>query len=66
MKKFKYYTNQNREAWNEVTPKHQAVVKERLDQLFSKPGYIYQKDENLLQVLKKIDVKGKDIIHLVV
>ena len=63
-KDIRYYTDQNREAWNEAMPKHQAASKERLDQLFSKPGYIYQEDENLLQVLKRINVKGKDIIHL--
>jgi hypothetical protein len=38
-KDIKYYTNQNREAWNEVMPKHQAASKERLDQLFCQPGY---------------------------
>ncbi|WP_372997500.1 class I SAM-dependent methyltransferase [Lutispora sp.] len=60
----KYYTNQNREAWNEAMPKHQAASKEELDQLFSTPGYICQKDKNLLQVLERIDVQGKDVIHL--
>lgn len=60
----KFYTNQNREAWNEVMPKHQAAAKEKLDQLFVKPGYICQTDENLLHLLSKIDVQGKDIIHL--
>lgn len=63
-KEIKFYTNQNREAWNEVMPKHQVVAKERLDQLFSSPGYVCIDDENFLQVLKKIDVEGKDIIHL--
>ncbi len=63
-KDIKFYTNQNREAWNEVMPKHQAAAKEKLDQLFSNPGYVCIEDENFLQVLKKIDVEGKDIIHL--
>lgn len=63
-KEIKDYTKQNRKAWNEVMPKHQAASKEILDQLFSTPGYICQKDENLLQVFEKIDVQGKDIIHL--
>lgn len=63
-KEIKFYTNQNREAWNEVMPKHQAAVKEKLDQLFSSPGYICQNYEDLLQVLENINVKGKDIIHL--
>lgn len=60
----KKYTEHNREAWNEVMPKHQAKAKERLDQLFSKPGYICQTDQNLLRVIERINVKGKDIIHL--
>ena len=60
----KFYTNQNKEAWNEAVLKHQAVSKEKLDQLFSNLGYIDINDKNLLQVLEKIDIKGKDIIHL--
>jgi ubiquinone/menaquinone biosynthesis C-methylase UbiE len=63
-KDIKFYTNQNREAWNEVMPKHQVAAKERLDRLFSRPGYICIEDQNFLQVLKKINVEGKDIIHL--
>jgi hypothetical protein len=38
-KDIKFYTNQNREAWNEVMPKHQSVSKEKLDQLFSNKLY---------------------------
>jgi ubiquinone/menaquinone biosynthesis C-methylase UbiE len=45
-------------------PKHQAVSKERLDQLFSNSGYIDINDKNFLQILEKFGVKGKDIIHL--
>jgi SAM-dependent methyltransferase len=60
----KFYTNQNREAWNEAMPKHQAVSKEKLDQLFSNPEYIDIVDKNFLQVLEKFGVKGKDVIHL--
>jgi SAM-dependent methyltransferase len=60
----KKYTNANREAWNEVMPKHQAVAKADLDKKFSQPSYIYQKDEELLDIFNKIDIKGKDIIHL--
>jgi SAM-dependent methyltransferase len=60
----KFYTSQNREAWNEVVPKHQAMSKEKLDQLFSKPGYIDITDEVFLHVLKEYSVVGKDIIHL--
>jgi len=60
----KFYTSQNKEAWNEVVPKHQAVSKEKLDQLFSRSGYVDIMDEIFLNELKKINVAGKDIIHL--
>ncbi len=60
----KKYTEANREAWNEVMPKHQAAAKEELDKWFSQPGYIDHEDEELLSVFKKIDIQGKDIVHL--
>ncbi|MCP4180504.1 MAG: class I SAM-dependent methyltransferase [bacterium] len=60
----KEYTNSNREAWNEVTPKHQAARNERLDKSFSTPGYIIQRDKQLLSLFDKIQIKGKDVIHL--
>ncbi len=60
----KKYTEANRDAWNEVASKHQAVTKEDLDNCFSKPGYIIQEDEELLTVFDEINIKGKDIIHL--
>jgi ubiquinone/menaquinone biosynthesis C-methylase UbiE len=60
----KFYTSQNKEAWNEAVPKHQAVSKEKLDQLFSKSGYIDITDDIFLHELKRINVAGKDIIHL--
>jgi Methyltransferase domain. len=63
-KDIKFYTHQNREAWNEVMPKHQAAAKGKLDQWFSSPGYVCIEDENFLQVLGEIGVEGKDIIHL--
>ena len=63
-KDIKFYTSQNKEAWNEVMPKHQAVSKEKLDRLFSSPGYIDITDENFLEALRKVDVRGKDVIHL--
>lgn len=60
----KKYTEVNREAWNEVMPKHQAAAKEKLDKYFSQPGYIDQEEEEFLTVLNKIDIKNKDVIHL--
>jgi len=47
-KNIKKYTNANREAWNEVMPKHQAVAKTKLDKEFAQPGYIFQNKEELL------------------
>lgn len=63
-KDIKFYTNQNKEAWDEVIPMHQAASKEKLDLLFSNPSYIYQNDEQLLEILKEVNVKGKDVIQL--
>ncbi len=60
----KDYTNANREAWNEVTPKHQAYAKEKLDELFSRSGYIIQNHEALLNIFKTLPIEGKDLIHL--
>ena len=60
----KFYTSKNKEAWNEVMPKHQAVAKGRLDQLFLISGYSCIKNENFLNVLEKVGINGKDIIHL--
>lgn len=60
----KEYTNANREAWNEVIPKHQNARKEKLDKSFLKPGFIIQEDEQLLDLFNKIEIKGKDVIHL--
>jgi len=60
----KFYTNKNKEAWNEVMPKHQAVAKEEYDTLFSNPGYVCFTNPNSVQIIEKINVKNKNIIHL--
>ncbi len=62
--KLKEITNANKEAWDEVMPKHQKARKSDLDVLFSQPGYIVQTDKQVLSIFDKIQVKGKDIIHL--
>ncbi len=51
----KDYTNANKEAWNEVVPKHQKANKNRLDRAFSKPGHIVQSDENLLSTFNILE-----------
>ena len=60
----KKYTNANKEAWNEVIPKHQNARKDKLDKLFSQPGFIIQNDKQLLDIFERIEIKGKDVIHL--
>ncbi len=46
--KLEEYTAANKDAWNEVVPKHQAARKEHLDKAFSQKGYIDQQDKQLL------------------
>lgn len=60
----KKYTNANKLAWEQVMPKHQKSSKERLDNLFSTPGYTVQDDKDLLNIFSKVDLKDKDVIHL--
>jgi len=60
---YKQYTDANREAWNEVTPKHQTARKENLMEKFK------EKDYNALdpvETAKLLDlgVKGKRIAQL--
>jgi len=58
------FAESNREAWNEVMPKHQKVTKERYDHLFrTTKNYVNQVNPEL-KMLNKVDVKGKNIIHL--
>ena len=45
-------------------PRHQAAAKKDLDNAFAKPGFIIQKDRQLIDLLSRIDMKGKDVIHL--
>jgi len=60
------FTRANKEAWNEVMPKHQKVWKEELDTLFARPGYVitFQNDKDVVRIFDKINIKGKDVIHL--
>lgn len=64
MDNLKKYTNANKEAWNEVMPKHDVASKDWLDNSFKIPGFIYQNDEDLLKIFKKYQIIDKDIIHL--
>ncbi len=60
----KEFTRANREAWNEVMPKHQKVNKVDLDTFFARPGFVIQTDKDVLRMFDKISMKGKDVIHL--
>jgi ubiquinone/menaquinone biosynthesis C-methylase UbiE len=59
----KHYTEANRAAWNEVMPLHQRAAKEKLDQLFSQPGYVCL-DELEIGLLQHVGLKGKNVVHL--
>ncbi|MBN1984184.1 MAG: class I SAM-dependent methyltransferase [Chitinivibrionales bacterium] len=59
----KKYTESNRDAWNEVAPLHQKFNREKLDQLFKKPGALCLCEDSI-EPLRKLPIKGKDIIHL--
>lgn len=61
---YKAIIKANKEAWNEVMPKHQKAAKQKLDNLFSKPGFIIQSDSQVLDIFKRIQIKGKDVAHL--
>jgi 2-polyprenyl-3-methyl-5-hydroxy-6-metoxy-1,4-benzoquinol methylase len=60
----KEFTSANKMAWNEVMPKHQKVWKEELDTLFARPGYTVLTDKDVLGIFDKININGKDVIHL--
>lgn len=62
-KEIKKYTEANRKAWNEAMPKHRNAKNEKWDKMFSNPEFIFQKDEELIE-LNKIGIKGKRIAHL--
>jgi len=59
----KKYTKANREAWNEVMPRHQKAAKEHWDNAFMQPGYVCL-GKNELNVLDQIGVMGKSVAHL--
>ena len=44
---FKKYTEANRNAWNEVMPRHQKVARERWDNAFMQPGFVCQDEVEL-------------------
>jgi len=59
----KKYTEANRNAWNEVMPKHQKVEKKKWDDAFMKPGYVCLSEKEIY-LLNQIGFKGKSVAHL--
>ncbi|MBC8506371.1 MAG: class I SAM-dependent methyltransferase [Anaerolineales bacterium] len=60
---FKKYTEANRDAWNEVTPKHQSAAKEKWDRAFMQPSFVYMGAEEV-DLLNQMGIKGKYVAHL--
>lgn len=59
----KKFTEANRAAWNEVTPKHQKAAKEKWDDAFLQPGFVCL-DAIEIDLVKRIGIKGKAVAHL--
>jgi ubiquinone/menaquinone biosynthesis C-methylase UbiE len=59
----KKYTEANREAWNEVMPKHQKAAREKWDIAFQKPGFVCL-FEHEVALIKKFGIQGKSVAHL--
>ena len=57
------YTNANRIAWNESASRHAAQNNAALFEAFKDPDHITFEGD-ILETLLKVDVKGKNIIHL--
>ncbi|MDI6808816.1 MAG: class I SAM-dependent methyltransferase [Candidatus Eisenbacteria bacterium] len=59
----KKYTEANRDAWNEVMPRHQNAAREKWDNAFAQPGFVCMEDIEL-SLLRQIGIKGKAVAHL--
>jgi len=59
----KKYTQANREAWNEVMPRHQEAARAKWDDAFLQPGFVCL-DEIEVGLLRKMGIKGKAVAHL--
>lgn len=59
----KEYTEANREAWNEVMPRHQAAASEKWDTAFARPGFVCLTDVEM-DALRRMGIEGKDVAHL--
>jgi SAM-dependent methyltransferase len=61
--KLKIYTEANRDAWNEVVPRHQNAAKEKWDTAFMQPGYVCIGDIEL-GLLRQVGIEEKAVAHL--
>jgi len=61
--RLKEYTQANREAWNEVMPRHQKAAREKWDQAFMQPGYVCIEGVEL-ELLRRMGIKGRAAAHL--
>lgn len=59
----KTITESNRQAWNEVMPRHQQAARARRDAAFMQPGYTCL-DEDELAEWARVGIAGKDVAHL--
>ena len=59
----KKYTEANRDAWNEVMPRHQKAAREKWDRAFKQPGFVHLRSVEI-DLLNRVGVKGKTIAHL--
>ncbi len=57
------YTQANREAWNEVMPRHQRAAKHKWDRAFMRPGYVCIEGIEL-DMLHRMGIEGKAVAHL--
>lgn len=58
-----YFTQSNKEAWNQIMPSHQKVNRAKLDEAFKDNSYSVIKSPEL-EEWNKIGLQGKDIAHL--
>jgi len=63
MRRIEDYVAANREAWNEVAPRHAAHNQQRLKALFAGGGYNHLADE-YVAMLERIGVAGKSVVQV--
>ena len=58
-----FYTDANREAWNEAAPRHARHNQANLLEAFSRPGHV-DLDDHVLRALGVAGVEGKSVVQL--